>query len=451
MELFVIPVEDKFVLYRPLLRLAFVGNRAMADVAIRLANSDEPSDSGMPPNISTFLASIGFLKPDPSPPDDAPFLFRPTTAVLLLTNRCNLQCIYCYARGGEKTAHDLPLPLIRTVIDQIFQNSVESGVSHFDVMFHGGGEPVLAWQQLSEATAHARRKPMPCRVSMTSNGVWDKRQQDWLVDNLDTISISFDGRQETQNRQRRFSGKDGSFAIVMENIKALDARDFKYGIRLTAMAPWQNSLPQDVRFICEETGARFIQIEPCFGQGRGSHATPTQDQAEAFIEGFMAAFEIAERAGRRLSYSGARPWLLTQAFCRAPYEALVVNPYGDLVTCYEICDDTHPFIEMSRIGHVQNEQIIVNDLARQSFWAHLLERRSQCRECFCRWHCAGDCYVHAPIVGLRDSSPISTRCSINRQITLGMLLWCIMKCGGVWRGHLDGYNEETFYKEEINE
>jgi len=36
MEVFVIAVEDKFIIYRPLRRLAFVGNEAMADLARQL-------------------------------------------------------------------------------------------------------------------------------------------------------------------------------------------------------------------------------------------------------------------------------------------------------------------------------------------------------------------------------------------------------------------------------
>jgi hypothetical protein len=41
MDLFAIPIEDKVILYRPLRRLAFVGNQAMANLALDLAHRKE--------------------------------------------------------------------------------------------------------------------------------------------------------------------------------------------------------------------------------------------------------------------------------------------------------------------------------------------------------------------------------------------------------------------------
>lgn len=55
MKIFAIPVEDKFILYRPLLRLAFVGNRAMADLALNLASQESSSGASAPEEVVTFL------------------------------------------------------------------------------------------------------------------------------------------------------------------------------------------------------------------------------------------------------------------------------------------------------------------------------------------------------------------------------------------------------------
>ena len=169
MEVFAIPVEDKFILYRPLLQLAFVGNRAMAKLVLNLASqasssgADAPEEA--PEEAMTFLNTIGFLKPDPPQPRPPDPSYRPTTAVLLLTNRCNLRCTYCYASGGEGPIQDLPLELAWAAIDHASQNAVERGQPHFDLTFHGGGEPVQAWETLQQATAYARGKNLPCRIS----------------------------------------------------------------------------------------------------------------------------------------------------------------------------------------------------------------------------------------------------------------------------------------------
>ena len=293
MEIFSIPVKDKFILYRPRLQLAFVGNRAMADLALNLVRQESPSDASGPEDALAFLRTIGFLQPDPPPlplPDHA---YRPTTAVLLLTNRCNLRCTYCYASGGEGPVQDLSLELARAAIDCAYHNAVELGQPYFELTFHGGGEPVQAWETVQEATAYARGKDLPCRTSMVTNGVWTARQREWILHNVDGLSISFDGRQETQDRQQPSASGRGSFQAAMRTIRALDKAGISYGIRMTATAPWPERLPQDVHFICQETGCQGMQVEPAFNTRRGEHQGPTQEESAAFIEAFMEAFEIA--------------------------------------------------------------------------------------------------------------------------------------------------------------
>lgn len=434
MEIFVIPIEDKFILYRPLLRLAFVGNRAMADLALSLAGGDSPSDVGAPEEAVTFLESIGFLRPDPAPPPLPNPAFRPTIAVLLLTNRCNLRCTYCYASGGEGPVQDLSLELARVAIDRVCQNGSDLGRPHFDLTFHGGGEPVQAWKTLREATRYARSKDLKCRISMVTNGIWTARQREWILDNMDGLSISFDGGQETQDRHRPFASGRGSFKSVMRTVKALDEAGFPYGIRMTATAPWRGRMPEDVRFLCEETQCPAMQVEPAFNTRRGEHQGPAQEESEAFVEAFMEAFEIASQAGRRLTYSGARPWLLTRTFCTAPYSALIVNAAGNLVACYEVTGENHPLAEMSTMGRIVGSQVVVDEQARSSLLARLDEKRATCRDCFCYWHCAGDCYTRSHFAEAGAGGSPSPRCRMNREITARILLWYIMAGDGVWRG-----------------
>lgn len=432
MEIFAIPIEDKFIIYRPLARLAFVGNQAMANLALRLADQQSPADISAPEEVKTFWDSIGFLKPDSPPPPAPNPVYHPSTAVLLLTSRCNLRCAYCYANGGEEPAQDLSLELAQIAIDYACQSAIEQGQTHFELTFHGGGEPIQAWSILQKATHYARSKQLPCRVSLVSNGIWSARQRDWILNNLDSLSISFDGRPVTQNRQRPFTNGRGSAQTVMRTIAALDKAKFRYGVRMTATAPWRKQLPEDVAFICRETGCQAIQVEPAFNARRGEHQGPGRADSDAFIEAFMEAFEIAKLAGRQLIYSGARPWLLTRTFCTAPYGALIVNPTGRLVTCYEVASDSHTLSQMSTVGRISDDQVVIDHPARNKFLTYLAEKQTTCRDCFCYWHCAGDCYPRAISAG--GPSETNRRCFINQQITARLLLWYIMAGNGVWRG-----------------
>jgi uncharacterized protein len=434
MEIVSVPLGDKFILYRPLLRLAFVGNEAMARLVMRLSDPQPGSVSDLPPAISDYLAGIGFLEPDPPPPSLPDSTYRPTHAVLLVTNRCNLRCIYCYASAGERAAQEVSIELARIAIDHVHHNAQELGRSQFALTFHGGGEPLLAWKTLQETVAYTRAKELPCRISVVSNGLWTKQQADWILHNLDALTISFDGTRETQDHQRPRPSGGGTFEAVLETVRLLDQHQFDYGIRMTALPPWQGRLAQDVGWLCQETGCARIQVEPAFNQARGEYQPPSPAEAVDFATGFMEAFEVAERAGRRLHFSGARPWLLTSVFCTAPYGALIVRPDGDLVTCYEITDSGHPLDGLCTIGRIAGSDVLVDPGKRQMILSRLEARRESCRDCFCYWHCAGDCHAKAlhPASG---STAIDTRCQMNRDIVAQMLLWYTAASeDGVYRG-----------------
>ncbi len=442
MEVFAVPVEDKVLLYRPLRRLAFVGNQAMADLTMDalgirpgsdLSSGRAPSTDGHP-EAGEFLEKIGFIKPDPPPPPNPECEFKPTSAVLLLTSRCNLRCTYCYAGGGERSVQDVSPDMARAAVDIVYQNAIEKNKPRFELIFHGGGEPVQALDVIQEAVAYARTKDLPFHTSMVSNAVWSKSQREWIIQNLDGVGLSIDGSPETQNCQRPLAGGKPSSEAVMHTIQELDDAGFKYSIRMTALPPWPGTLPEDVAFLCEATNAQSIQVEPAFNTDRGTHRAPTRPEAEAFIEGFKQAFEIAARAGRALVFSGARPWVLSQSFCQAPYSLLTVTPSGRLVGCFEATDSEYPLFDAAKVGHLNGGHAEVDHESRRALHETLAERKAVCRSCFCYWHCAGDCYsrVFAPSeYGQPGTSP---RCTMNREITAYILLWYIAHGDGVWRG-----------------
>jgi uncharacterized protein len=437
MDIECIPVadhEDRYVIYRPLAGLAFVGNRALADIATALArgSAGEHSSAGEV-EATCFLRSIGFLQTDPEPPPLAPNGFRPTTGVLLLTNRCQLRCAYCYASAGEKPREELSVALGRVAIEHVAENAQGLGLPSFHLSFHGGGEPTLAWKTLQACADHARHQPVPAHVSLTSNTIWSRSQTAWIAANMDALSLSIDGDTETQDRQRPFLSGAGSSTNVMRCVAELDRRGFDYGIRMTATEPFAR-LPQQVRFLCEHTGCRSIQVEPSFNTVRGGHGQPTRAAGRAFADAFLDAHELASEAGRRLHYSGARLDVAAPTFCTAPYEALVVDTRGHLVTCYEISSPDHPLRGISVVGRIEEGRVVVDERARARLHALMAARREGCRDCYCYWSCAGDCYARTFRAGPQGHLRRGVRCEINRHITLQLLLRGIASGGGVWHG-----------------
>ncbi len=423
-----IPLQGQYIIYRPLKRLAFVGNKALVNYLRARATSPDSIQEN--PEIETFLDRTGFDEKVLPPMDDEPSDTLPTMAVLLMTNRCNLACTYCYAAAGSHAPQDLPGATARTVIQVAFDNARTNGHSQFALSFHGGGEPTLNWPVLTEAVAYVQNLPLACNISLASNGVWSHRQKDFICENINSVTLSFDGIQAVHDAQRPCRSGRGSFRKVFESIQRLDAASVEYGIRMTAVPNAIERLPESVEFLCRETGVRAIQIEGSFTIERGVYADPSSEDGNRFIEKFLQAARIASEKNVQVYYSGARPWVISNTFCLAPTRALIVTPKGRLVGCFEAADDEHPYARDFTLGRVGQEGVIQNLEAKKAFLDRQESRKTSCRSCFCYWHCCSDCASRAMV----SSAPDSIRCHINREITKSIIAGYIQNSGGIWTG-----------------
>ena len=429
MVLHVIPLddEDHYLIYRPLLGLAFIGNSSMVKVCETLQTGSMELDRYRRSEAYNFLLDIGYFSTEAVPYSPDRVL---STAVLLLTNQCQLRCTYCYAAAGELPDQHLSIESGKKVIDYVFDQAVSHKKAEFRVDFHGGGEPSLEWKTLQTLTQYAREKNLKSSISLTTNGIWSTSQCEWIMKNIDRLTISMDGSPETQNRQRPFRNLQESAPIVLSNLARMDETGKSYGIRMTVCQPWKQ-LSSDVDFILEHTACRSIQIEPAFNPKRGTHLQPFEDQYNDFASAFLLAYDRALEYGVRLIYSGARPGTISTAFCSAPYNAVILNPDDDIVACYEVVNKDHPLAEISQFGSIKHGDVTLDDKKKQRFY-DLLKNRfdSTCSDCFCQWTCAGDCYTRA-VSHSDEWMKKSPRCSMNQTITRDLLLNLIFEQNGV--------------------
>jgi uncharacterized protein len=435
--LYRLPFQERFIAYAPLRRLAFVGNQAMVSLAAAALAQRAGATGAAPSEARSFLDSIGLCEPplvDPATLDgEEPF--APSIVVLLLTTACNFRCGYCYASAGDPRGELMPLAAGLSAIDIASRNAQERDEPSFSLSFHGGGEPTMAWPHLCRLVEHARARPVPAKISLASNGLWTPEQRDFILANIDDVSLSCDGLPEVQDRQRPTAAGGPSSAAVFATIRDLDRWGGNYGIRLTVTETAIDSLAAGIEYLCRETGCRSFQAEPAFGHGRARAERRALLSGERFVAAFLEAHDIATRHGRELSYSGARPFALTGTFCMATQTALIVGPEGRLTACYEVFDPSVDLGEQLFFGRITQEgALAVNHARRRSFLAKIRERRALCRGCFCYYHCAGDCPAKTLTPDGKGHTGFGPRCEVNRAITQGLLLRQIHQAGGVWQG-----------------
>jgi radical SAM protein with 4Fe4S-binding SPASM domain len=291
----------------------------------------------------------------------------------------------------------------------------------------------MHWPVLVQAVEYAKALDSRIRLSMSSNGVWSNTQRQFICHHFDEVSLSMDGTQLVQDYQRPRPDGSGSFHAVMESIMAMDEAHVDYGVRITMLPETVQHLPKVVCFLCEKTLAAAIQVEPTFTRTRGCYADINEEFADVFADRFMQAWQAGQAAGRHVYYSAARPWVVAPAFCLAPLNAMVVTADGRLVTCFEVFSEHSPVAKSFTVGRVREGRVDYDLGALRAFVDTQQQRRAECRDCFCYWHCCGDCATRRPETRARTSG----RCRATQRITLNLLLAYMEEGGGVWQGLRD--------------
>jgi uncharacterized protein len=177
-----------------------------------------------------------------------------------------------------------------------------------------------------------------------------------------------------------------------------------------------------VRF-CEEFKLAYLHMEPVWQCGRCMTSGEKPPDDDTFIANFCKAAAKGKELGVDIHYSGARPDVLTSKFCAAPGDGFNVLPEGGLTSCYEVLTSAHPLAPIFHYGSYDpGAGTFVFDEQRLAALQKLsVEHLSFCRDCFCKWHCAGDCLAKVFAASGSATHNGSFRCQLNRKLTLAKL------------------------------
>jgi uncharacterized protein len=123
-----------------------------------------------------------------------------------------------------------------------------------------------------------------------------------------------------------------------------------------------------------------------------------------------------------------------QRFCLAACRALVVTADGEVTTCFETYGSEHPLSARFIVGSYRGGRYEIDHSRIDKYLARTADTILHCRECFCRWHCAGDCAIKASAAGCVDAFEPTGRCAITQELTKYLILNKIKDSGGlIWR------------------
>lgn len=281
--------------------------------------------------------------------------------VIHVSQICNLDCVYCYARELNEANKIMSLETAAGIVERTSSLSV-NGVENIKFL---GGEPTLAWHVIEylvgaferEASKHGWRPPS---FVMVSNGTkMTDAMAKFIGQRKFKVLISIDGGQDIHDALRPQKGGRGSFAQAVQAVRTLLAAGVDTAIEsvYTREHFRRGITPSDLARSFSRFGVTEFQITPAVGTWH--HEELIQD-----IERVGALFETLVRDSVR-SFRTQKPFLFRgiqfvldgfalrerrSHVCGAGRDFMAVNYDGEAFPCYllESADTSYGFVSDER-------------------------------------------------------------------------------------------------------
>ena len=334
--------------------------------------------------------------------------FPLTTAVLNVTNQCNLSCAYCYEYSEDKIVDTtngaqpkfMSEETARQSVDLLFRESGDNAVVHVSFF---GGETLMNFPVLSRVVPYAREQAAAhgkrVEFNLTTNAtLLTSEMIGFLADHDISVTVSIDGPREMQDRFRVFHDGRGSYDVMLPRVKELlrRHRSRPIGARVT-LTSQVNDILGIYHHLTEEIGFQEVGVAPVTTSPGRDYALGESGFDQMVTEFKALADEFLETAvaGRHHGFSNVTETLaevhkgVSKPYpCGAGLGLVGVSTGGDVALCHRFAgSDEH------KLGSVTDG--IDREVQTAFLERHHLANKTDCHTCWARPLCAGGCYHEA--------------------------------------------------------
>ena len=263
---------------------------------------------------------------------------------LLVTEKCNLACIYCLAGSSIKNPSMTEEIAIRAIDSAFMMSEAHSITFEFS-----GGEPFLQFELLNKLTEYIRsHSGGSCRdvyITVQTNAtLLTQKHIEWLKNNKIYIGISLDGSADTQNFSRPMVGGCESYERTMRGLKLLKKNGVPFGV-LIVLSRANVAKVRDLIDFLVKNEINSFKINPIAYLGTGKinwdYIGITTEEIIKFFKEF-ASIIVADGSLLLEDNLASMLWRLTSklkntrcigSHCGAGITFQAINPKGDIYPC----------------------------------------------------------------------------------------------------------------------
>lgn len=336
-----------------------------------------------------------------------------------LTPYCNLQCTYCFAKGGNygtiQSAMDSKnifkiIDLVNKYLDnQMLENSSNKKRIRFEYF---GGEPLLNFRLIKELNDKSdqifKEVEITKRISTNLTYITEEMLEFFKKNNF-IFSISIDGAKETHDQQRPFKNGPGSFDIIINNIKKIQAVNpqLTFVARIT-YTDGKSDLQNDIETLLATGLFDYVSIYPSINSWPKLKAADKEKvllNIEKVTNNYRHLFCTYPRFKGILEFEE----ILAQIFnkkislhhCRAGTGYYTISPDNYISPCHRFSGD-----------HLFN----LEEIIELPEWQTCVLEVNKCADCWARYLCGGGCRQENFILTNNINDPSENVCQYQQLL-----------------------------------
>jgi uncharacterized protein len=403
-EIYKIPRPDGTLVYAPLTRSFLF--------------SEEKSDQFHPPddwikdaistnNVPQFVIDSLFNNTD-----------KTIRLRLNVTNGCNLHCEYCSVVAQKTYRTDMDFEMAKKNI-LFFLDECSKSDKKLEITI-SGGEPTIVGSLLEKIVSFTKKeadiRKIQISTKLLTNGVFNQVTKEILIDNFDSVQVSWDG--DAPNNPR-YGKKTQNSNVVRRNIVRLVDQGMPVSL-LTVVSEYnQKQLVEIVDDVYENmhVDSHFLSMRDSVGRAI-NHKSLDYD----FIsESYLNLWKKYRILGYDVNLTGTNIHAISKFPCAVAAPNYSVSPTGEISACTIAFNNPSITSLPFNIGNIEKEVPLKKEKISK-LQIYSVENKSECKSCFAKWHCRGGC-PYAFEKGMANNDP--QRCDLVRNVVAEKLLWII--------------------------